>query len=549
MTRAVAVIPARLPIEAALRLGRRRRARVLAAAVGARWSCVTLAALEHASRLGLGQVPVEAVLWGAPSVDPDAPEVTVRRALGAASPVVVVAGRVGPLGVVLADGGGARSLPLASADVLGRLPTPVIRILRSAGALGDELGWPVMAVGGFVRDLLLGANAGAAGDLDLAVEGDARELARRLGRVLGGHVREHAAFLTATLELAEGRPVDVVTARRERYATPGALPDVTPAPVADDSWRRDFSVNALAIRLNRERWGEVADPTGGLDDLRRRRIRVLHPLSFVEDPTRIFRAVRFAVRLGFRLESTTRRLLAAAAALPVYDALSGDRLRAELETVLAEPEPDAVLTRLGRLGAFRLLLGSYRFPGGIGDLVDAVAARTTGLALTAATREALYTLALTAHLAPDDLATWTTRLGLPPATRAVVERARREAPEVLGRLARAQGAGDAYAVLRRLPEPVAAWVLVLAREGRARRQLAEHLRCWRGVRPLLTGTDLTALGVEPGPSLGRLLDELTAAQVAGHVASRGEALRWARRSVAARAGAERPSQGQRNPTG
>ena len=166
---------------------------------------------------------------------------------------------------------------------------------------------------------------------------------------------EHVAFLTATLVLPDGRRIDLATARRESYRAPGALPTVEPAALADDLARRDFSLNALAIRLDPPDWGRLVDTTGGLVDLRARRLRVLHPLSFVEDPTRILRAARLAVRLGCRIDPTTRRLAGRAATLDAYQALSADRLRAELELALEEPRPAAVLGEAGRLGAWGLV--------------------------------------------------------------------------------------------------------------------------------------------------------------------------------------------------
>src|SRR5262249_22642443 len=155
-------------------------------------------------------------------------------------------------------------------------------VLRTAGRLGGDSRAPVAAVGGLVRDLLLGRAAIAPRDLDVVIEGDGRLLAHRLGQALGRRVREHGAFLTATGTVPDGLRVDVATARRERYQALGTLPAVEPASLAEDLGRRDFSVNALAARLDGGAWGEVLDPTGGLVDLAGRRIRILHPLSFIE---------------------------------------------------------------------------------------------------------------------------------------------------------------------------------------------------------------------------------------------------------------------------
>ena len=354
MTRAVVLVPRSLPLVEAMRVARRRRARLVLARLGTGWGAATPETLERALGLDLDRAALDAVLWGAPSLDVGVPEIAVRRRLGPATPFAVVLQAGRPVGAVLAGPGACRPLPRSAAQALDRLEGATGEVLRTTGRLGIEAGWRVAAVGGLVRDLLRGRLAAEPRDLDLAVEGDGRLLARRLGRALGGRVREHESFLTATVTLPDGRRVDLATARRERYRRPGALPLVEPATLDEDLARRDFSVNALAVRVDESAWGQVLDPTGGLADLARGRIRILHPLSFVEDPTRIFRAGRFAERLGFRLEPATRRLLRAAAGLEVYAALSGDRLMAELEAILGESRPSAVLARLGRAGAFRL---------------------------------------------------------------------------------------------------------------------------------------------------------------------------------------------------
>jgi tRNA nucleotidyltransferase (CCA-adding enzyme) len=457
------------------------------------------------------------------------PEIAVRRRLGPGRPFAVVLEGGRPIGAVVREDTTVGQLPRSVAGELARVDAGTRDVLRAAGRLGAESGEAVAAVGGFVRDLVRGPLAEAPRDLDVAVAGDGQRLARRLAAALGGHAREHPAFLTATVALPDGRSVDVATARRERYRAPGALPAVEPAGLAEDLWRRDFSVNALAVRLDGAGWGDVEDPTGGLTDLARGRIRVLHPLSFVEDPTRVFRAVRFAERLGFRLEPTTRRLLAAAVGLPVYDALSGDRLRAELALVLEEPDPARVLAALGRLGAFRLGWPAYRFTAAAAARLAAVGRCLGTLPFAAPTRLALARLALTAPLGPAAAPAWLERYGATAPERDALDRARREAPGLARRIAQAAAPGEAYAALRRASELSIAWTWVVAGRPGPRRLVAEHLRRWRDLPPLLDGDDLRALGLAPGPRFGRLLAGLRVAQVAGRVRTRAEAEAWVRR--------------------
>jgi tRNA nucleotidyltransferase (CCA-adding enzyme) len=523
MHRALVLVAPRVTVAEAARQAARRHARLVAARVDRTWTGASPETLAHALELGLGEAPLAAVVWDAALVPPGTPEVAVRRRLGPDRPFVLVAGPRGPAGVVFREPEAPGGLPLSVAIQLERLPGRLREILRTAGTLGDTLGLPVAAVGGLVRDLLLD-RVDERTDLDLVVQGSAATLAHGLAPRLAGQAVEHVAFLTATVALPDGRRIDLATARRESYRAPGALPTVEPASLAEDLARRDFSLNALAIRLDRAAWGQLIDTTGGLADLRARRIRVLHALSFLEDPTRILRAARLAARLQCRVDRTTRRLAAHAAALDVYRALSGDRLRAELELVLAEPGPASALREAGRLGAWGLVRRGAR-PG----------RRATRLLTTALSPRALEGLgpdtpaALTLLALTDGgpaVEAWATRFALAPATREAIRRARRDASGLLARLAQARGRAGAYTILQRVPELTAAWARVLAGDGRTRRALDGHLRTWRRLRPLATGDDLAALGVAPGPAVGEVLRRLRAAQAGGDVRTRAGALRW-----------------------
>jgi tRNA nucleotidyltransferase (CCA-adding enzyme) len=217
-------------------------------------------------------------------------------------------------------------------------------------------------VGGFVRDLLLGA---AAPDLDLVVEGDGIVFARRLAEEIGGTLLVHRGFGTASIEAGrapagdglDGVPlgrVDVASARREHYVTAGALPEVEPTGLIEDLRRRDFTVNAIALVLAPDRFGRLVDPLGGQRDVRGRRLRSLRPLAFVEDPTRVFRAARYAARLRLRPDVATLDGIRLAVERPDYPALSGQRLWHEIELAAAEPRARRAFELLVRWGATNL---------------------------------------------------------------------------------------------------------------------------------------------------------------------------------------------------
>jgi tRNA nucleotidyltransferase (CCA-adding enzyme) len=220
-------------------------------------------------------------------------------------------------------------------------------MLREAGDLASEMGFHAYAVGGMVRDLLLGINNF---DLDIVIEGDGIRFAGSLAERLHAKLKSHERFGTATIFFADNLRVDVATARTEIYEHPAALPRVVPGSIRDDMRRRDFTINALAVSLMPEEFGRLIDLFHGVRDLRERHIRVLHGDSFMDDPTRIFRAVRFETRLGFRIVRSTEQLLVEALSSSILDELEDYRIATELKLILEEPDPACTLKKLARLG-------------------------------------------------------------------------------------------------------------------------------------------------------------------------------------------------------
>ncbi|MFQ5960326.1 MAG: CCA tRNA nucleotidyltransferase, partial [Candidatus Methylomirabilales bacterium] len=224
-------------------------------------------------------------------------------------------------------------------------------MIKSARILGERRGVAVYLVGGPVRDLMLGR---ASADLDLTVAGDGVAYARALAAHLGAQVTIHAQFGTATLILRDGLRLDVATARREKYLHPAALPQVFPGTIHDDLFRRDFTMNAMAVRVV-PRPGELLDPFGGRKDLIRGFLRVLHEESYRDDPTRIFRGARYAARYRLRFSPRDRRLIRDVLGEDVLQRLSRERLFRELRLVLDEPTPEAALKILQNRGVLKTL--------------------------------------------------------------------------------------------------------------------------------------------------------------------------------------------------
>ena len=512
---AVAVAPAGITVADALARARKRNAGLLA--VGAAY--VLRDDLVRAASLGLGGLRAAEIARSLPTVEPGAGEAAVRRQLVAGAPFVAVRSPKGPSGAV---SGRLIGLGLSDASAAGRvnrgLPMNVRDLLATIGRIAEEHDARAFLVGGLVRDLWRGMPI-VRRDLDIVIEGDGPTVARRLARTVGGSVVEHHRFLTASIETSAFGRIDVATARSERYESPGALPRVMPAAIGEDLRRRDFTINAMAIELSSGAFGLI-DPLGGRRDLMWRRLRALHPLSYVEDPTRIFRAARYAARLDLSHDRATARAQALALRLVPYPALSGQRLAAELGRVLDESQAGVILVRLGRSGAFRLLDPDYRFTVAtrdrLAELPGALAwARGRALEIDAV---GLAALAIVGDQPAAAAAVALARFGFSGAPLAILERAHATGRTLASRLARATAPSERARQLRGCAPIELAWLWLTGDGG-----LREALDWFVGLDPRvvsLSGDDVVALGVPRGPAVARVLAEVRDARLDGTLASR-----------------------------
>jgi tRNA nucleotidyltransferase (CCA-adding enzyme) len=411
------------------------------------------------------------------------------------------------------------------------LSEPVLALVRRISREAHEMGFVPYFVGGLVRDLLLGTPIV---DVDLVIEGDGIALTNRLSKELGGRVTAHKRFGTAKWLLPKrvwkqvtgkvpdvGLPpsVDFASARTEFYIYPTALPKVERSSIKQDLHRRDFTINTLAIRLDPDHWGELLDFYGGESDLREGIIRVLHSLSFVDDPTRMLRAARLESRLGFRLDPRSESMIADA--LPLLKRVSGDRIRRELEQIFDEPEPIQVLNRLDELGVLAHIHPDLRCDRWLESryvvLQEELSHETWDLATE---DDASLHLALLAYrLDEAQLEAFIDRLKIKrddaddlrllPDLRAALPK--------LGRVRRPSTICD---TLRPFPARVLAAAWVASGSGRQQTQLLRYQTEWRLVEPEISGDDLKGMGLKPGPLFGQLLDALRDARLDGKVSTR-----------------------------
>lgn len=401
-------------------------------------------------------------------------------------------------------------------------PEPALGLLRRLGEAAAGAGAGLWLVGGPVRDAFLKRPIH---DLDLASETPADELGPTLAAALGGSCGARSAFGTVKIR-AGGKTMDLATTRAETYAHPGALPSVTRADLPADLARRDFTINAMAASLHPDAFAELLDVHDGEADLRAGAIRALHPESFVDDPTRCFRAARYAARLGFAVEPATRRWLRKG--LPYLRDVSDARARREIERLLAERRAPDALAAAVKIGALPALE-----PGSAAPAVRDALARSTRLGLGR-----LAALAAFAYALPDGRAeAFAERISATKPQREVIEwavRLRGEEP----RLRRPLRPSETDAVVGRAPDDAIEGACAAAVSPAARRNLVRYF-FESNHDALLDGDDLMALGVPPGPAVGAAAEALRLAALDGDAETQADAeeyvLAWvARRRVLVR---------------
>ncbi len=430
-----------------------------------------------------------------------------------------------------------------------KLAPQLWQLLTIASAEAEKRGWHLYLVGGAVRDLLLAQTASGTlmiKDIDLVVDGFHKsadvgagvELAKALQQLYpAARLEIHGAFQTAALlwhkdpEL-DSLWVDIATARTEFYPYPAANPEVEASSIRQDLYRRDFTINAMALRLTTPRAGELLDFFGGLLDLQAKQIRVLHANSFIEDPTRIYRGVRFAVRFGFQIESQTEEFIRYAINSGVYDRTAQEnsrtpalqtRLKTELKHILEAPYWKSALQLLDNLGALQCIHPTLK--------LDAEFLRQLRLLERCLQRfDPQPTLihwemrleTLIAHLAPQYRAKVAKNLQLQEDSIARLKNLAQVQTEVMTLLPTLQRPSQVVQLLRKYDLPML--ILIAVQSPREiRHQIWEYLTVWANVQPLLNGNDLKKLGYKPGPQYRQILDDVLAATLDGVIKNKTEA--------------------------
>jgi tRNA nucleotidyltransferase (CCA-adding enzyme) len=391
------------------------------------------------------------------------------------------------------------------------LPQQLLELVKNISGQATRLGQTVYLVGGVVRDLLLGYPSF---DLDLVVEGDALQLAQQVAKSSQAKLLTHPRFGTAKV-IYSNFTLDMATARGETYTQPGTLPVVTPGTLKDDLFRRDFSINAMAVSLTSNDYGELVDPYRGKDDLEHHLIRILHSKSFRDDATRILRAVRYEQRLGFELEPQTAQLLKQD--IPMIDTISGDRIRHELELIFREKQPEFAIKRLAKLGVLQKIS-----PFLIDDVGMAEKFEEARRLKKPSQLPSLYFCLLTYSFSEREIEQFLDRLNVP----AKLSRTMRDTLSLKTRLSQLNKPSikpsEIYYLLHEY-EPLAIQANAIASEFPiVRHHLQLFLTKLRYVRTSLDGEELKRLGISAGSEMGKVLQSLHKAKLDGEVNTKAD---------------------------
>jgi len=391
-----------------------------------------------------------------------------------------------------------------------RLPSHLYEFLLIAGDVAEELGFGIYLVGGCVRDMLRGEENF---DIDIVVEGDGVLFARKVAERIDAKVTSHERFATAVITKGDFK-LDVATARTEYYESPAALPKVETSSIKKDLYRRDFTINTLAVKLNKKEFGLLLDFFGAQRDLKDRVIRVLHNLSFVEDPTRAFRAIRFSERFGFKLTKHTEGLIKIAMRMNIFEKLSGARIYDELVLIFNETNPLKALKRLGDYDLLKVIHPKLAFTPSLEALLQSVHDTISWFELLFLKekfdKSVLYTMALLYRLNTDERTTALNRLNVQTKQRKMLINGLKAAEDISSRI-KPDKPVEIYHLLKGCDIEVILFSMALTNESEKKKAISRFLLELRKIKPILKGDDLNALGIPPGPVyseiMAKILDE------------------------------------------
>ena len=411
-----------------------------------------------------------------------------------------------------------------------RLSETVLKRLEDIGVLADELGYHAYLVGGFVRDILLNNENY---DIDIVIEGDGIAFAEEMACRFGVKMRSHKEFATAKILYPDGFKIDIASARLEYYKAPAALPVVEHSSLKLDLHRRDFTINTLAISLNKNTYGELIDFFGAQRDIKEKTIRVLHSLSFVEDPTRVFRAIRFEVRFGFKIGKHTLDLIKNAVKLNFLSKIRGKRIWTELALILQEDTPEMILKRLEGLDLLKFISGSLVFNTEKEKLFKQMhdVYKWYELLYKGKTPERIhyYILGLLDHIKPEDIPEFCRNMEMNESTRRrIVENVRRTR-DAMAKLAMGISVmkkSAVYRLLDVLSNEIMLFIMAKTRSEEIKKVISGYITNCDAYKPLTTGKDIKRMGIPEGPVYKEVLEKLKDVKIDANLKTKEEELHF-----------------------
>jgi tRNA nucleotidyltransferase (CCA-adding enzyme) len=396
----------------------------------------------------------------------------------------------------------------------------ILSLLERIGKYAKEKNIPLYAVGGFVRDIILKKQNP---DIDLVVEADAIKFATYISKKEKGHLTFHKAFGTATVILPCGTRIDLATARKEYYQYPAALPNVERTSLHQDISRRDFTINAMAIRIDEKEFGEIIDYYKGWEDIKNKKIRVLHSLSFIEDPTRIFRAVRLEKKLGFRIEKNTKALIDKAVKLQIIGRLESQRIRDELTLIFEEEKPVRAIDRMHQLHELAFINQSLKYPAQTRALINGIDRALDILGRGKIKIYRVYWAGLLMYLNKKDVEDVIKKFMFSKEDASVILRCR-DIIKISKQLLLILRPHQIYDLLINLPKE--ALVLIIAKEKKVKKKVLDFINIYQNITAPISGDDLKSLGLKPGPEYGKILRRVKSFYLDGKVKTRQQILEY-----------------------
>jgi tRNA nucleotidyltransferase (CCA-adding enzyme) len=406
-----------------------------------------------------------------------------------------------------------------------RLPRRMIGLFKDLGNVADMLGYNAYLVGGFVRDLFLKQENL---DVDVVIEGDGIKFAQEFAEHHEVRVRSHQKFGTAVLIFPDGFKVDVATARMEYYESPAAPPTVEMSSLRMDLFRRDFTINTLAIKLNKRKYGSLVDHFGGQKDLKEKVIRVLHNLSFVEDPTRVLRAIRFEQRFGFKIGKLTLALIKNAVKINCFEELSGRRLFLELKLLLKERAPLQAVRRMNEFRLLQFISPEIALTKDLKALLQEIEGVISwfNLLYLEETYEPwkVYWHGLTSRLDTKALRRLAERMQMVDHESRRMIMQREEMGGMLEKLYRlsAEDNYGLYTLLYHYDTEILLYMMARVSNEKIKRMISNYFTNLKGTKIVLKGKDLKKMGFEPGPIYKEIFDSLMRAKLNNLVGTKDE---------------------------